>query len=119
MALTQNLYVSARLGCDGIYNFCVIVHTKGKTATALRLRPAHAREQLAELAQSQFAQWEQESVGLAHEHAYRNGTLPGRPDAENGAVLPADYAPTVKPLGERSITLAGYRLADVLWQLFE
>ena len=113
MPLTQNLYVSARLGCDGVYNFCVIVHTKGKTATALRLRPEHARDQLAELAHPQFAQWEQESVALAHAHAYRNGTLPGSPDADNGAVLPADYAQTVKPMGERRMILAGYRLAEV------
>jgi hypothetical protein len=34
-------------------------------------------------------------------------------------VLPADYAQTMKPIGERRITLAGYRVADVLRQLFE
>jgi hypothetical protein len=93
--------------------------TVRNTATALRLRPAHAREQLAELAQSQFAQWEQESFLLAQEHAYRNGTLPGSTDEKNGAVLPTDYAQTVKPIGERRIVLAGYRVADVLRQLFE
>ena len=79
----------------------------------------HARGQLAELAHPQFAQWEQESFELAHVHAYRNGTLPGSADSDNGAVLPADYAPTVKPMGERRLTLAGYRMADVLRQLFE
>jgi S1/P1 Nuclease len=93
--------------------------TVRNTATALRLRPVHARDQFAELAHSQFAQWEQESVALAQEHAYRNGTLPGSPNNENGAVLPADYAQTVKPIGERRMILAGYRLADVLRQLFE
>lgn len=40
-------------------------------------------------------------------------------DENNGAVLPADYAQAMKPLGERRVTLAGYRLADVLRQLFE
>jgi hypothetical protein len=58
-------------------------------------------------------------VLLAHAHVYRNGTLPGSPDADNGAVLPADYAQTVKPMGERRMILAGYRLVDVLRQCFE
>ena len=93
--------------------------TVRNTATALRLRPAHARAQLAELAHPQFAQWEQESVALAQAHAYCNGTLPGSPDQEHGAVLPADYAQTVKPTGERRMVLAGYRVADVIRQLFE
>ena len=93
--------------------------TMRNTATALRLRPAHARAQIAELAQAQFAQWEQESFALAKAHAYCNGTLTGSTDAANGAVLPADYAHTVKPIGERCMILAGYRVADVLRQLFE
>ena len=31
----------------------------------------------------------------------------------------ADYAQAVKPIEERRVTLAGYRLADVLRQLFD
>ena len=93
--------------------------TVRNTATELRLRPAHARAQLPELTQAQFEQWEQESFTLAKEHVYRNGTLQGSADEANGAVLPADYAQTMKPLGERRITLAGYRLSDMLRQLFE
>jgi hypothetical protein len=93
--------------------------TARNTATELRLRPAHARDQLAELAQAQFEQWEQESFALAKEHVYRNGTLQGSTDENNGAVLPADYAQAMKPLGERRVTLAGYRLSDMLRQLFE
>jgi hypothetical protein len=54
-----------------------------------------------------------------HEHAYRSGTLLGSTDTENGAVQPADYVQTVKPIGERRLTLAGYGVADVLLQLFE
>ena len=104
---------------DGLVLGSSRFQTVRNTATALRLRPAHARGQLAELAQPQFAQWEQESFELAHAHAYRNGTLPGSADSNNGVVLPADYAPTVKPMGERRIILAGYRVADVLRQLFE
>ena len=41
----------------------------------------------------------------------------GSRDKENGEVLPADYIATVKPLAERRMVLAGYRLADVLTQV--
>jgi len=87
------------------------------TATALRLQRTHARTQLSELTETRFEGWaRQESFGLAKEHAYRNGQLQGSKDQQNGEVLPADYIATVKPLAERRIVLAGYRLADVLTQ---
>jgi S1/P1 nuclease len=89
------------------------------TATALRLQPDHARAQIPELTETHFEQWaRQESFSLAQDQAYRNGQLQGSRDQENGEVLPADYIPTVKPLAERRIVLAGYRLADVLRRLF-
>ena len=94
--------------------------TARNTAARLRQRPALARAQLPELAQTQFEQWaRQESFTLAKEQAYRNGTLQGSTDKNNGVVLPADYVGTAKPIGERRIVLAGYRLADGLKQLFE
>jgi hypothetical protein len=43
--------------------------------------------------------------------------LRGSRDQQNGEVFPADYVATVKPLAERRIVLAGYRLADVLKQI--
>jgi hypothetical protein len=86
-------------------------------ATALRLRSAHARAQLQELTETRFEGWaRQESFTVAKEHAYRNGQLRGSKDQQNGEVLPTDYITTVKPLAERRIVLAGYRLADVLTQ---
>jgi hypothetical protein len=89
-------------------------------ATALRLRPEHARPQLPELAETRFEEWaKQESFTLAKEKTYRNGQLKGGTDKNQGEVLPTDYIPTVKPIAERRIVLAGYRLADVLKQLFE
>jgi hypothetical protein len=88
------------------------------TATALRLQPDHARAQLPELTETQFEQWaRQESFRLAKDQTYRNGQLRGRSDQQNGEVFPADYIATVKPLAERRIVLAGYRLADVLTQI--
>jgi hypothetical protein len=87
------------------------------TATALRLQPDHARSQLPELRETRFEQWAtQESFSLARDQAYRNGQLHGSTDKDQGEVFPADYIATVKPLAERRIVLAGYRLADVLKQ---
>jgi S1/P1 Nuclease len=84
-------------------------------ATELRLQPEHARAQLPELQDTSFAHWaRQESVTLAKAHAYRHGMLQGSRDEHNGVVLPADYVSTTKPLAERRMVLAGYRLADVL-----
>jgi S1/P1 nuclease len=86
-------------------------------ATALRLQPDHARAQLPELRETRFEQWAtQESFSLAKDQTYRNGQLRGSKDQQNGEVLPADYIATVKPLAERRMVLAGYRLADVLRQ---
>jgi hypothetical protein len=105
---------------DGLVLGSERFQTVRNTATSLRLRPAHARAQLPELAQKEFDQWaRQESVTLAQEQVYRNGSLQGSTDKRNGTVLPADYAGTAKPIGERRLVLAGYRLADVLKQLFE
>jgi len=87
------------------------------TATALRVQPDHARAQLTELTETQCEEWaKQESFSLAKDQAYRNGQLRGSRDQQNGEVFPADYIATVKPLAERRIVLAGYRLADVLTQ---
>jgi len=88
------------------------------TATALRRQPAHTRAQLSELTETRFEGWaRQESFTVAKEKAYRNGQLHGSRDQQNGEVFPADYIATVKPLAERRVVLAGYRLADVLTQI--
>jgi hypothetical protein len=90
------------------------------TATALRLQPDHARAQLPELTETQFEQWaRQEGFSVAKDQVYRNGQLRGSNDQQNGEVFPTDYIATVKPLAERRIVLAGYRLADVLRELSE
>ena len=53
---------------------------------------------------------------MAKDHVYRNVQLRGSRDQQNGEIFPADYIATVKPLAERRIVLAGYRLADILTQ---
>jgi hypothetical protein len=89
------------------------------TSTELRLQPHHARAQLPELTDTDFEHWAtQESFRMARDHAYRHGQLHGNTDKDQGVVLPADYIPAVKPLAERRIVLAGYRLADVLREVF-
>src|SRR5262249_54387477 len=88
------------------------------TATELRLRPEHARTRLPELTETRFEAWARvESFSLATDHVYRKGQLKGSSDQQNGAVFPTDYIATGKPLAERRIVLAGYRLADVFTQL--
>jgi len=90
------------------------------TATALRSQPDHARAHHPELTETRFEGWaREESFSVAKEQAYRNGQLRGSSDQHNGEVFPSDYIATVKPLAERRIVLAGYRLADVLRELSE
>ncbi len=57
--------------------------------------------------------WSKESFILAQDNAYRSNTLVAGTDQE-GAVLPTDYVATVKPIAQRQVALAGYRLADEL-----
>jgi hypothetical protein len=88
-------------------------------ATELRRNPSYRRSVLSELSETQFDDWAKpESYEIAKKVAYRNGTLKGSPDEENAQVLPADYASSVKEVGERRAVLAGYRIADLLQQNF-
>lgn len=84
------------------------------TNAASKLRSTFQRRRLSELSAKPFAQWAQESFRQAVQFAYRNGTLQGGPDKDNGVALPADYVSTNKPIAERRVALAGYRLADTL-----
>jgi hypothetical protein len=94
-------------------------------ATALRLRPGLARADLPELAAHPFAPsavrlWaERESHVQAIHTAYLDGTLKGSADRQHGIVLPSDYLDKAKPVAERRLVLASYRLADVLRGLLQ
>jgi hypothetical protein len=81
---------------------------------AVQLRHELARNQLPQLGRaSGIVDWSKESFQLAQDNAYRSNTLQPGTD-QDGAVLPADYVATVKPIAQRQVALSGYRLADEL-----
>lgn len=84
------------------------------TNRATELRVAINRATLQELATRQFPQWADESFKLAVQYAYRQGQIKGGPAKDDGAVLPEDYIRQTKPVAERRVVLAGYRLSDTL-----
>ncbi len=57
---------------------------------------------------------------IAATYAYRvlyaapQRPIKGGPDKDNGEALPRNYVASTKPVAERRIALAGYRLADTL-----
>lgn len=80
-----------------------------------RLKSQYPRTSLNELKNERFADWaEKESVPVAIEYVYRNGKLKGSRDHHDQILLPEDYLRTSRPIAERRVTLAGYRIADVL-----
>lgn len=62
--------------------------------------------------------WADESLELARTHAYDHGKLAGSRGAADGTPLPAGYAARVQPLAYRRIAQAGYRLSDLLAEVF-
>ncbi len=71
------------------------------------------RKQLPQLGNPDVTAWSKESFQLAQDNAYRSNTLqPGT--AQEGSLLPPDYVATVRPIAQRQVALAGYRLADEL-----
>jgi hypothetical protein len=91
-------------------------------ATALRNRQEFQRNQLTELASSDFESWAKESFEIATKIAYRNGGRIGIPKGENkdcrevqaAPVLPVGYMVSASRIGDRRIMLAGYQLAELL-----
>jgi hypothetical protein len=91
-------------------------------ATALRNRQEFQRSQLTELGATDFESWVKESFEIATKIAYRNSGHIGSPRAGSkdcamvtaAPVLPAGYVVHASRIADRRITLAGYRLADLL-----
>ncbi|MEH2093474.1 MAG: S1/P1 nuclease [Nostoc sp.] len=87
--------------------------------TAIRLRNTYQRRRMPELSETQFDNWAKvESFNLAKQQAYLNGRLSGSIDKSEGKLLPVNYAVSSKSIAERRMSLAGYRLADLLNKLF-
>ncbi|MBN3871573.1 MAG: S1/P1 nuclease [Nostoc sp. JL33] len=89
--------------------------------TATKIRADYQRSKLPELRETQFNNWAKlESFRIAKQKAYLNGKLSGSSDKNDGnsKPLPPNYAATAKPIAERQMSLAGYRLADVLNKVF-
>lgn len=88
--------------------------TQSVNNRATELRATLNRRRLVELTSKEFTQWAKESYEAAVKYAYRNGTIKGGASKDDGVVLPGDYIQLTKPIAERRVVLAGYRLADTL-----
>jgi hypothetical protein len=93
-------------------------------ATELRNRQEFQRNQLTELASTNFEAWAKESFEIATKFAYQNGGRIGIPRDGNmdctavaAPVLPAGYVVSASRIADRRIILAGYRLADLLMRI--
>jgi hypothetical protein len=97
-------------------------HIARNEATALRSREGFQRDQLTELATTDFESWAKESFEIASKIAYRNDGRIGIPRGGSmdcamvaGApVLPAGYVVNASRIADRRMILAAYRLADLL-----
>ncbi len=91
-------------------------------AVGLRGDPHYARATYPQLATTDFMAWAKESRQLAVEDAYLNGHLEAAtggfgdrtPQGVKVPALPAGYMQAAEHIAMRQVTLAGYRLADLL-----
>lgn len=110
---------------DGLITSSPNATTLRNEATALRNRPEFSRSQLTELARRDFDSWAKESFAIATKITYQNGAVPGIPkgnrrdcsEVVDAAILPAGYAKVAGRIADRRISLAGYRLAELLKSL--
>ena len=65
-------------------------------------------------AESEVERWVRDSFDLAVSVVYRRGKLKPGADRDHGASLPRDYHAAAERIASRRVTLAGYRLADLL-----
>ncbi|GAA4461502.1 S1/P1 nuclease [Nibrella saemangeumensis] len=87
---------------------------RSASQTAIKISHAVSKRDRRRSRRGQMGDWAKDSFRLAVEKAYRNGTIRGSTDPNNGTLLPADYITTTEPVAERQAALAGLRLAKVL-----
>ncbi|MFD1144786.1 S1/P1 nuclease [Larkinella insperata] len=81
---------------------------------ARQLEQAYPRRKAPRRRKPDIDAWSVESFELARRLSYREGSLLAG-TGDNGVVLPADYLPTMRPVAEQRVALAGHRLANGLW----
>jgi hypothetical protein len=94
---------------------------------ASQLRSRFPRAGLTELRSIDPESWAIESYEGAVQIAYQNGNLRGTPKGQHHdcreitdvAVLPNGYAATARPVADRRVVLAAYRLASMLVRISE
>ncbi|HZZ26642.1 MAG TPA: S1/P1 nuclease [Pirellulales bacterium] len=89
---------------------------------AIELQDQHPKAELdpkeEDVSTADFANWIQDSLALAKSKVYLDGRLASSPDRNSAPVLPDDYIQQAKKLADVRVTLAGYRMADVVAKLF-
>lgn len=103
-------------GLHGIWDGAVI---KGEDLSRVRdraatLRAKYPKNSFAERNTSDYKQWIQESFQLAKSVSYRDGSLVGSSNENNGTPLSSEYRRDMRNYAEQRATLAGYRLAAYL-----
>lgn len=84
-------------------------------ATAKSIVAQYPRTELPELEMTQFEGWVQESVVLSRRYVYRNLD----PFVMEFSEMPVGYDADARRLARRRMALAGYRLADVLREVYQ
>lgn len=89
-----------------------------KKADALRENPDLKREKFSnELSVRPFNDWAVATYKIAISRTYLNGTLKAGKE-DDGAVIPSDYKEKSKEVAKRQVVLSGYRISDVMVELF-
>ena len=109
---------------DGVITTSSNMTRLNNEATTLRNRSEFSKNQLTELASTDYEAWVKESLQIATTITYQNGAI-GTPKGEfkdcseivDAKLLPNGYARVAGRIADRRIMLAGYRLADLLKQL--
>ena len=93
-------------------------HTKllrGYTNKAARFADLFQRGNLEELGENTTPEaWARENWRVAVDQVYLQGQLQYGKDVQTAVVLPEGYTKNLKAVAERRVTLAGYRLADLI-----
>jgi hypothetical protein len=102
---------------DAVHRQGEVATVDAKTAAITRTFPRSSLKELqTATTPAHFPVWAQtESFPLAVSLAYREG-FPAAISAESAGAAPPDYWRDVQAASERRIAIAGYRMADLVWE---